>query len=195
MNLQKLKKNYSTPDSPSVIAVTGQMAAGKNYVCSQLETLGWKAIDCDLLVHKAINQATPQIIEAFGEIAEQKNIRLLNDDNTINRRELGKLVFANPDLLKTQEGIVYPIITDMVLDFCNQNPHSIINATVLFKTPELLNKCDYVIFVKAPLLKRLKRARKRDKMPYRQILNRFKSQKNLEKLYKNTKKTIKFLYN
>ena len=38
----------------SVIAVVGPMAAGKNFICSQMQKEGWASVDADLLVHDAI---------------------------------------------------------------------------------------------------------------------------------------------
>ena len=59
----------------------------------------------------------------------------------------------------------------------------VINAPILHKTP-VLDRCDFVIFVDSPLLMRLVRARKRDKLPFRQILARFSAQKHLFAQYR-----------
>lgn len=162
-----------------VIAVVGKMASGKNYICSQLEKGGWKCIDADLLVHKAIDEATETIYQTFKEEAEKKNLKILTEDNKINRRELGKLLFAEPELLQKQEQIVYPVITKMIMDFINQNEKTVINATVLYKTPQLLKLCQKVLYVNASAVKRFIRCKKRDKLPAKQILKRFYAQKNL----------------
>ena len=69
-------------------------------------------------------------------------------------------------------------------DFINTHEKSIINATVLYKTPELLKRCQKIIFVTAPFFTRLRRARNRDHLPYRQIFRRFHAQRNLLKEYK-----------
>jgi len=183
-----------TPQRP-VICVTGKMASGKNYICSQLEKDGWASVDADLLVHKAIEQKKEIILKTFEVEAQNLNAHLQNPDGTINRRELGKVVFSNPELLARQESIVYPAITQMIKDFIQEHPKTIINATVLYKTPELLNLCQYILFVKANGLKRLIRARKRDNLPYKQIFRRFIAQKNLYKLYKNTGKTVLIIKN
>ena len=61
----------------------------------------------------------------------------------------------------------------------------VVNATVLYKIPSV-KKCDAVIFVDAPVLTRLFRARKRDGMKTVQILQRFWSQKNLFSKYKKS---------
>lgn len=180
-----------------IVCVTGKMAAGKNYISSQMEKDGWLSLDFDQLVHKAIEETTPQIEAAFKEPARQKNLSLKNPDGTLNRRAIGQLVFANPELLKTQEQIVYPVIIKMAKDFVSQNQQRniIFNATVLYKTPELLQLCDSVIFVTAPLLVRLFRAHKRDGIPYRQLLKRFKSQKKLLDCYRKSGKPVKIINN
>jgi len=167
----------------TTLAVVGPMASGKNYICKQLEEQGWTSIDADILVHQAIEEVKDKILEKFVPYAEQQNIKLTNDDGTINRRALGQLLFSFPELLQIQESLVYPIIIQQILDFINQHEKSIINATVLYKTPQLLAYCDKVIYVDAPFFKRLVRARRRDKLPLFQILRRFHAQKNLLREY------------
>ena len=167
-----------------VIAVTGPMAAGKNYYCSKLEQEGWSCVDADILVHDAIELVKDKILAKFIPFAEQQHIKLTNPDGTIDRKALGKLLFAYPELLNIQESIVYPIIIKQIEEFIATHPKTVINATVLYKTPELLKYCQKVIFVTAPFFTRLKRARKRDKLPYTQILKRFHAQRNLLKEYK-----------
>lgn len=166
-------------DNASVLAVTGPMASGKNYICSQLEQEGWSSIDADILVHQAIELVKDKILQKFIPYAEQQNLKLTNDDGTINRRALGTLLFSFPELLQIQESIVYPIIIQQIKDFVAQHPKAVINATVLYKTPELLALCDKVIYIKAPFVRRLIRALHRDKLPLTQILKRFNAQKRL----------------
>ena len=169
-----------------VIAVVGPMAAGKNYICSKMEKEGWAAVDADILVHSAIEIAKDRILETFSPYAQQQSIPLTRADGSIDRRALGKLLFAVPELLSIQESIVYPIITKQIEDFINEHEKTIINATVLYKTPELLKRCQKILFVTAPLLTRLRRARQRDHLPYKQIFRRFHAQRNLLKEYKKS---------
>ncbi len=166
-----------------VIAVVGPMASGKNYICSQMEKDGWTSIDADILVHQAIEQVKDKILEKFVPFAEQQHIKLTNEDGTINRRALGRLLFSFPELLQIQESIVYPIIIQQILEFINEHEKTIINATLLYKTPQLLAYCDKVIYVTSPFFKRLIRARRRDKLPITQILKRFHAQRNLLQEY------------
>lgn len=162
-----------------VIAVTGPMAAGKNFICSQMQKEGWAAVDADILVHDAIEIVKERILDTFIPYAEQQNIKLTRTDGSIDRRALGELLFSFPELLKVQESMVYPIIIQQINEFIANHDKTIINATVLYKTPELLNQCQKIIFVTAPFFTRLRRARQRDHLSYRQIFQRFHAQRNL----------------
>lgn len=201
-----------------VIGLTGKMASGKNYVCSELEKIGFVSVDCDVEVHKVLEEKKEKIFSTFSDYAKEKNLTLKNPDGSLNRRNLGALLFQNPELLALHESIVYPALTKNVTAIINtaragfssdadisndarttnnespatdaslQNHHRgiIINATVLYKTPELLNKCDKIIFVQSNFITRFLRARKRDKLPLKQIINRFLSQFHLKDRYKES---------
>ena len=167
--------------SSHIICVTGKMASGKNTVCQILEENGAACVDADALVHEAIRSLNDVIIETFEPFASEKKIQIKNDDGSVNRRALGVLLFDNPKLLELQEEIIYPKVIALTKDFLEKNDSKlcVINATVLYKTPELMNLCDLIIFVDSSFFKRFRRAKKRDGMKTRVILKRFKSQKSL----------------
>ncbi len=175
-----------------ILCVTGPMAAGKNAVCRILEERGFIALDADRQVHGAIEKAAPEIIKTFSNEAKAQNITLTDENGRINRRELGRLLFTSKELLSKQESIVYPVIIEETKRFIQKQQEQkkeadiILNATVLYKTPELLNLCKYIIYVDAPKITRIVRALKRDRMPLRQILSRFATQKGLFSEYKKT---------
>lgn len=175
-----------------ILCVTGPMAAGKNAVCRILEERGFIALDADRQVHGAIEKAAPEIIKTFSKEANAQNITLTDKNERINRRELGRLLFTSKDLLAKQERIVYPVIIEETKRFIQKQQEQkkeadiILNATVLYKTPELLRLCKYIIYVDAPKITRIVRALKRDRMPLRQILSRFATQKRLFSEYKKT---------
>lgn len=175
-----------------ILCVTGPMAAGKNAVCRILEERGFIALDADRQVHGAIEKAASEIIKTFSKEANAQNITLTDKNERINRRELGRLLFTSKDLLAKQERIVYPVIIEETKRFIQKQQEQkkeadiILNATVLYKTPELLRLCKYIIYVDAPKITRIVRALKRDRMPLRQILSRFATQKGLFSEYKKT---------
>ena len=105
----KTKKLSTSPiikdlfDKTNIICVTGQMASGKNFVCSELEKMDWTSVDADCLVHKAIDNSTEEIVQTFLPYTTQAKLQILTNDNKIDRKALGKLLFENPHLLKKQE--------------------------------------------------------------------------------------------
>lgn len=186
-------------ENARIIAVTGRMASGKNAVCQILSKKGAACVDADILVHLAIKNQNSKIIQTFEPFAKQKNLIIKNDDGSVNRRTLGELLFSDANLLKMQEDIVYPEVTALTKEFITENQKCgklcVINATVLYKTPELLDLCDFIIFVDAPFFKRFLRARKRDGIKTLVLLKRFSAQKNLLMEYQKTGKKIFVLKN
>ena len=164
------------------------MAAGKNAVSSILTDAGWAAVDADELAHEAIEHKTAEIIGAFSKEAEKAGVTLTNTDGSLDRRALGSILFTDASLLARQEAIVYPEVNRLSEAFIASHPQKnvILNATVLYKIPGLMSKCSAVVYVTAPYLLRLVRAKKRDGMTWRQLFSRFRSQKDLYRLYKET---------
>ena len=179
-----------------ILAVTGSMAAGKNYVSNLLEKKGFLAIDADKCVHQAIEEAKDQILEAFLPIAKEKNIQIQNSEGTINRKNLGSILFSDEKLLQKQESIVHPKVNEIFNRFIDENPDKniVLNATVLYKTP-VINRCDAIIFVKAPIITRFFRAKRRDNLPSREIFKRFASQFKIFAKYKFLKSDIYIIWN
>ena len=178
-----------------ILCVTGPMAAGKNAVCRILEERGFIALDADRQVHGAIEKAAPEIIKTFSKEANAQNITLTDKNERINRRELGRLLFTSKDLLAKQERIVYPVIIEETKRFIQKQQEQkkeadiILNATVLYKTPELLRLCKYIIYVDAPKITRTKtrqNAATPDSKPLRHAKRTFlRIQKNRRPDYKN----------
>ena len=186
-----------------ILCVTGKMASGKNFFCSVLEENGFVSIDADKCVHSIISDKTETILKEFLPVAESLNktefknspLKIQNADGSLNRKELGRLLFSDKKFLEKQESIIYPELILRTKEFIlkNSQKNIILNATVLYKIPELLNLCSKIIFVEANPVLRLIRAKKRDKIPFKQIKSRFDAQKNLFQIYKSTKiPVIKF---
>lgn len=173
----------------NVICLTGPMAAGKNAAAAILEKSGFISIDADVTVHEILAEAAFQkkVLEAFSPFAAKAGINLENPDGSLNRRNLGAVIFKDKKLLKMQEDLILPEVNKRLESFIAENPDKkiLLNATVLYKIP-VIQKCGKIIFVTAPILTRLRRAKKRDGIKLRQILARFWSQRKLLKSYQKT---------
>lgn len=89
-----------------VIGLTGNIATGKSVVRRMLEHLGAYSIDADKLAHRTIARGAPgyqPVIENFGKF-------IVGPDGEIDRAKLGRIVFSDPDALRTLENIVHPLV-------------------------------------------------------------------------------------
>ena len=188
-----------------VICVAGPIAAGKNFVCSILEERGFFCLDADQEIHKIIGDKQAEILSRFSQSATSRGINLRAADGSLDRRALGKLLFKDSALLAEQEKILYPEFVARAQKLIDANNNALqakeggatgieskpktarglaINAALLYKTPSLLRQCKKIIYVDAPLLVRAWRIRRRDCLPFAQIIRRIKSQKGLLQEYK-----------
>jgi len=88
------------------ICLTGGLASGKSTAAHFLEEKGAYVINADELGHRVYDpgtQAYRSVIDTFGE-------EIVLDDNHIDRRKLGGMVFGNPAELKKLTDIVWPEI-------------------------------------------------------------------------------------
>ena len=93
-----------------VIGLTGGIGAGKSTVTQMLEVLGAAVIDADKVGHQIYLPDLP----AWREIVDTFGPEVLNADRTIDRQALGKLVFADPEALRTLNRIVHPKMFDRI---------------------------------------------------------------------------------
>lgn len=156
-----------------VVGVAGKYCAGKSTVSEILEDHGYYAIDVDSLGHEALRRKQAEIVARFGR-------EIVAGDESIDRKRLGRIVFADAESRRALEAIVHPEMRQMVreqIDAARPDP-VVINAAILFEMG-LAELCDVVLWVTAPFLTRLRRARRRDKLPLLQLLSRFHAQREM----------------
>lgn len=148
------------------IGLIGGIASGKSFVARYLAKKGAEIIDADRLGHIVLEM--PQVID---ELTNRFGTQILNDSGTIDRSELGKLVFGDDDesvqRLKTLEDVVHPLIrleaTNQLDAIHRSNGQS---TMVVLDAPLLVEAnwhplCNIILFVDTPLQTRLDRARLR----------------------------------
>ena len=173
-----------------LLGLTGGYCAGKNRAGEILESLGWASIDVDKLGHQALELARDEVVRRFDAVARSRFGRgLLDEKGILDRRLLGRLVFSDPHLLGEHEAIVHPhmfrlvdegvaALREAALSRGEGEARIVINAAILYKMP-ILSTCEAVIEVRAPLLRRLARAKTRDGLGLRAALERIGRQQAL----------------
>ena len=160
---------------PFVIGLTGGYCSGKNQVGNRIATYGFNVIDADVLGHQALIVCAPQLAEVFGQ-------GILNSDGNVNRRALGAIVFSDKAKLRLHESIVHPVILKLMDEELARSEKACINATLLYRYPNEVAKCNFVIEVRTSLLNRIRRGKIRDGFSAIEVLKRVRSQRYLWKM-------------
>jgi len=88
------------------VGLTGSIAVGKSYVASVFAELGCRVLDADQTAREVVLPGSPgleSIAKAFGA-------EMLNSDGTLNRPQLGALVFANEAKRQQLNQLLHPFI-------------------------------------------------------------------------------------
>jgi dephospho-CoA kinase len=173
-----------------IIGLTGGIASGKNSVARIMESLGAVVIDADLLAREAVvpgEDAYRSIVREFGDAA-------LNPDRTINRKALGRIVFADPAARKKLESITHPAIARLaeqrLADLREDGvPVAVYMAPLLIEAG-VTSRVDEVWVVYADRETQLERLIRRDGISREEALQRIEAQMPMEEKRKLAKVVI-----
>jgi dephospho-CoA kinase len=88
------------------VGLTGSIGVGKSFVASVFEELGAHVLDADQTAREVVMPGRPglkAITDAFGE-------EILNADGTLDRKQLGALVFADEAKRRQLNALLHPFI-------------------------------------------------------------------------------------
>jgi dephospho-CoA kinase len=167
----------STWPGKFVIGLTGNIATGKSVVRRMLEHLGAYTIDADALSHRAIAKGAPgyqPVVDNFGKF-------ILDARGEIDRSKLGRIVFNDPEALKTLEEIVHPLVeqaADLMIRLANQR--IIVIEAIKLLEGKMAGQCDSIWTSSAPESTQKNRLMKRRGLTEQQALQRIQSQPSQE---------------
>ena len=87
-----------------LVGLTGGIASGKSTVAAILKRLGAAIINADELSRDVVQPGQ----DAWKEIVENFGADILQEDKTLDRKKLRKMVFDNPEARKKLEAIIHP---------------------------------------------------------------------------------------
>ena len=139
------------------IAVTGGIGAGKSETVKILSSLGAYTVSADQLGHAAYAKGTAgyaEMIEVFGD-------GIIKPDGEIDRKIIGRIVFADETKRRQLEAIVWHRIRSMLKDSLAWNASkgvaaTVVEAAVLFEA-EWDDLADVIWTVEATYHQRLAR--------------------------------------
>jgi len=142
------------------ICVTGGIACGKSSVGEALRELGVRIIDADEVCHELLRKSRPLI----GRIVSSFGTGILGRNGGIDRRILGRIVFADAEKLKKLNALVHPEARRVINAWLKaRNTRAIFSAVVVPLAYEAGwdRGWDAVICVAAPLSLQISRLEKK----------------------------------
>jgi dephospho-CoA kinase len=114
------------------IGLTGGIASGKSTVADLFAALGVPIIDTDLLSREVVAPGSPllrQVTDHFG-------MQVLDTDGSLNRQELRKRIFDDPEQRKWLEALLHPAIRELTDARCEaaSGPYVIVAIPLLVET-------------------------------------------------------------
>ena len=84
------------------IALTGSISTGKSTAVELLKQTGFHVIDADSVAHQVLDEQHQAIAKEFGEQFVK--------DKKVDRKSLGKMIFADQQKRKVLEELLHPLI-------------------------------------------------------------------------------------
>lgn len=174
-----LDRNYEV--NAVKLGLTGGIACGKSTVAAMLVARSAKLVDADQAAREVVLPGEPAlaaIVAAFGQA-------VLNEDGTMNRAEVGRLVFDNRERLTALEGILHPAIRNRMWEqiraYEAEDPKQLIIADIplLYETGQA-GLYDAVMVVYVPRSVQMERLMTRNALTHEQAEQRVGLQMDIE---------------
>jgi len=167
-----------------LIGITGKYCAGKNLVALLLEKRSIPVLDVDKLGHQVIENEKEKLLARFGT-------DILNAEGFVDRKKLGSRVFGRPEELSALEEMIHPGVNRETTAWIEKRKEGAcaVNAALLHRS-SAFKALDAVIVVQAPFFLRLLRAKKRDKLPWADLIKRLQSQREFNSHFSEEKTDI-----
>jgi len=120
--------------SVQIIALTGGIASGKSTVSARLAEHGAVVVDADKLAREVVEPGRPALARIVAEWGE----RMLLPDGSLNRPELGALVFSDTSALKTLNSITHPAVWERARELFAAAEAANPEAVVVYDVPLLV---------------------------------------------------------
>ncbi|HLM24912.1 MAG TPA: dephospho-CoA kinase [Pyrinomonadaceae bacterium] len=159
------------------VGLTGSIGVGKSFVAAIFVELGCHVLDADHTAREVVMPGTPglaAITQAFRE-------EILNPDGTLNRKQLGAVVFADEEKRRRLNHILHPFIIarqdEILREWETKDPNGIgmVDAALMIESGGY-RRFDKLIVVHCRPQVQLERLMLRDKLSRDEAQRRIDSQ-------------------
>ncbi|MDM8001442.1 MAG: dephospho-CoA kinase [Bacteroidota bacterium] len=154
------------------LGVTGGIGSGKTTVCRIFRVLGVPVFVADT-VARDMMENEPELRTAINQIAGKD----LYTTGTLDRKELARIIFNRPELLRKVNGVVHPAVLKQFEEWADNSalPYVIMEAAILFEAgADAL--VDRVVTISAPVEERIARVMGRNDLTREEVIRRINNQ-------------------
>lgn len=168
-------------NTPYVIGLTGGIGSGKSAATERFKTHNIDVVDADEVARDVVLPGTlglHSIVQRFGK-------SVLLDDGTLDRAQLRKHVFADPEAKAWLNKLLHPLIRERMLELiaASTSSYCILSVPLLVEN-KLTEMCSKVVVVDCEEDIQLKRAMQRDSSDKQTIKNIMAAQASREERLK-----------
>jgi len=168
-----------------IVALTGGIASGKSVVAKVLEDLGCYIHHADKIAHELMQPEKPawkKIVAHFGK-------RILNEDKTINRSQLGSIIFRDEKERHFLNNLIHPLVFKKKKEIINilekEGRYKIfVSEAALTIEAGFVDFFNRIIMIYCKKEVQIKRLMERDKIGRTEAIKKIKSQMQPEKKLK-----------
>jgi len=163
-----------------IIGLTGNIASGKSAISYILKNLGAEVVDMDKIGKQIQEVNYKKVIEKI----EKRFGKEIIENEKINRKKLGSIVFSDQQALIDLNSIMIPLMTEKLKRTIDENRKKetkvlVVDAAILFEA-NWDKFVDYVWVVYVPRETQINRLIKREKITQEEAIMRVDSQESID---------------
>lgn len=115
-----------------IIGVTGGIGSGKTAATDEFSRLGIEVIDADIAARKVVEKGQPALLEIHNRFGPE----ILLPNGELDRAELRKIIFKNPEQRKWLENLTHPLIRNKIVQGLQnaKSPYAILSSPLLIES-------------------------------------------------------------
>ncbi|MCF1684901.1 dephospho-CoA kinase [Tetragenococcus halophilus] len=162
-----------------ILGITGSIATGKSTVVNIFKQYGFPVVDADIIAREVVEPNTAglkKIVETFGN-------SVLCSDGSLNRKQLGQIIFNDSKKRQTLNALLAPFLQEAIIE---QIKRASDTASLVIADIPLLYEAGYdkymdqVAVVYIPQDLQVQRLMKRDRITEKQAQKKVASQLPIE---------------
>ena len=158
----------------NIVGVYGLICSGKSSFSKMLANeMNALYIDADLIGHNALVDNKENIVKEFSS-------DILDENNNIDRKKLGKIVFNNSKKLKRLEELNYPYIEGKVKELIDSTDKDVVIEAALIMRSRIKFMCNSLIYVNAKTSDIINRMKKSRNISEHEARKRLKMQRDVK---------------